>query len=51
MNRAALPSAFTVSSDRRLGAITDDQSRIALIDLHRGVALRFWKGWSFYSSE
>ncbi|KAM3185134.1 hypothetical protein ACTXT7_007009 [Hymenolepis weldensis] len=44
MNRAALPSAFTVSSDRRLGAITDDQSRIALIDLHRGVALRVWKG-------
>ncbi|VDN98763.1 unnamed protein product [Rodentolepis nana] len=44
MNRAALPSAFTVSSDRRLGAITDDQSRIALIDLHRGTALRFWKG-------
>ncbi|KAM7539722.1 hypothetical protein Aperf_G00000024857 [Anoplocephala perfoliata] len=44
MNRAALPSSFTVSLDRRLGAITDDQSRITLIDLHRGVALRFWKG-------
>ncbi|KAL5113008.1 Rab3 GTPase-activating protein non-catalytic subunit [Taenia crassiceps] len=44
MSRGALRGAFSVSSDHRFGAITDDQSRITLVDLHRGVALRFWKG-------
>ncbi|VDM24749.1 unnamed protein product [Hydatigera taeniaeformis] len=45
MSRGALWGTFTVSSDHRFGAITDDQSRITLVDLHRGVALRFWKGY------
>lgn len=44
MSRGALWGTFSVSSDHRFGAITDDQSRITLVDLHRGVALRFWKG-------
>ncbi|EUB61287.1 Rab3 GTPase-activating protein non-catalytic subunit [Echinococcus granulosus] len=44
MSRGALRGTFSVSSDHRFGAITDDQSRITLVDLHRGVALRFWKG-------
>ncbi|VDD81203.1 unnamed protein product, partial [Mesocestoides corti] len=42
--RTALPATFSVSSDLKLAAITDNQCRVTLIDLHKGIALRFWKG-------
>uniref|UniRef100_A0A0V0J3L6 Rab3-GAP regulatory subunit N-terminal domain-containing protein n=1 Tax=Schistocephalus solidus TaxID=70667 RepID=A0A0V0J3L6_SCHSO len=43
--RIAIPDGFAVSVDGRLGTITDNNARVTLLDLHRGVALRFWKGY------
>ncbi|BHF75797.1 hypothetical protein SprV_0501889400 [Sparganum proliferum] len=43
--RVAIPDGFAVSLDGRLGTITDNNARVTLLDLHRGVALRFWKGY------
>lgn len=34
-----------LSPGRRLAAVTDDFGRVTLIDIHRGVAVRMWKGY------
>ncbi|XP_069162048.1 rab3 GTPase-activating protein non-catalytic subunit isoform X2 [Procambarus clarkii] len=35
----------SMSPGRRLAVVTDDLGRVTLIDVHRGVALRMWKGY------
>ena len=36
--------SITLSPNRQLGAVTDSLGRIFLIDIHKGVAIRMWKG-------
>ena len=36
--------AVAVSPNERLAAVTDSLGRVVLIDLHKGIAVRIWKG-------
>ena len=49
-NRFGLPDKrrhgerLHLSPDNKLAAVTDSFGRVMLVDIHRGIALRMWKG-------
>ena len=36
--------SISVSPNQKLAAVTDSLGRVILLDLHRGIAVRTWKG-------
>lgn len=44
-DKPRLGLSISMSSSRRLAAITDDLGRVTLLDVQKGIAVRMWKGY------